>query len=288
MSLPENIYRKALKAQEIEFFEFIIYSKLAKKIKNNNAHILEEISKDEYSHYLFWKDITKKDIKIGKLKLFFYYILIRFLGLNFGIKLMEKGEKRHQVNYSDFKEYLPSINNIIKQEDEHEKKLISMLNEKKLEYISSIVLGMNDAIVELTGTLAGLTFSIRDSKIVALAGIITGIAASFSMAASEYLSQKSEGSKTPFIASFYTGITYIFTVSLLVFPFIFFSNVYLGFVFSLLTVVLLILIFNYYTSVAQDKDFKKSFFEMLFIGLSVAGISFGIGLIAKNLLGISE
>ena len=285
----DNALNNALRVQEIELFESLIYKKIARSTKNkDNKRILEEIANDEFSHYLFWKNITKKKVRVNKIKLFFYYILIKFFGLNFGIKLMEREEERAQINYADFKNYFEGIEFIITQENEHEKKLIGMLNEKKLEYISSIVLGMNDAIVELTGTLAGLTFSIRDSKIVALAGIITGIAASLSMAASEYLSQKSEGAKTPFVASFYTGITYVFTVFIMILPYILFHNVYIAFILSLISVIFIIFIFNYYISVAQDKNFKKSFFEMLFIGLSVAAISFGIGLVAKTFLGISD
>ena len=52
--------------------------------------------------------------------------------------------------------------------------------------------GLNDALVELTGALAGLTFAFKDSRTIALAGLITGISASFSMAASDYLSNKAD------------------------------------------------------------------------------------------------
>ena len=59
-------------------------------------------------------------------------------------------------------------------------------------YTGSIVLGLNDALVELTGALAGLTLALQDTKLIALTGSITGIAAALSMGASEYLSTKSE------------------------------------------------------------------------------------------------
>lgn len=80
------------------------------------------------------------------------------------------------------------------QEDElkHEQKLLGMLDETVLRYLGSIVLGLNDALVELTGVLAGLTFGFQDSKMVAFSGLITGIAAAMSMAGSEYLSTVTE------------------------------------------------------------------------------------------------
>ena len=75
-----------------------------------------------------------------------------------------------------------------------------MIREKQLDYVGSIVLGLNDALVELTGALAGLTLALQNTRLIAIAGLITAIAASFSMAASEYLSNKSDGWHIPGIA----------------------------------------------------------------------------------------
>ena len=55
-----------------------------------------------------------------------------------------------------------------------------------------MVLGLNDALVEFTGALAGYTFALQNTLLVAMTGLITGVAASLSMATSEYLSTKSE------------------------------------------------------------------------------------------------
>ena len=65
-----------------------------------------------------------------------------------------------------------------------------------------MVLGLNDALVELTGTLAGLTFALANARLVALAGIITGIAATLSMAASNYLAERANGSAQRFLPRF--------------------------------------------------------------------------------------
>ncbi|MDI6704563.1 MAG: VIT1/CCC1 transporter family protein [bacterium] len=82
-----------------------------------------------------------------------------------------------------------------------------------------MVLGLNDALVELTGALAGFTFALQNTRVVAMAGLITGVAASLSMTTSEYLSTKSEGgAKSPFKASVYTGSAYVLTVMFLIFP----------------------------------------------------------------------
>jgi VIT1/CCC1 family predicted Fe2+/Mn2+ transporter len=86
---------------------------------------------------------------------------------------------------------------IQKDEEEHEQKLIGMLNEERLNFVGSIVLGMNDALVELTGALAGLTLAFNDMKIMILSGLVTGLSASFSMAASDYLSARAENDPKP-------------------------------------------------------------------------------------------
>ncbi len=54
--------------------------------------------------------------------------------------------------------------------------------------MGSMVLGMNDALIELTGALAGFTFAMQNTRIVALAGLITGVSATLSMTSSSYLS----------------------------------------------------------------------------------------------------
>jgi VIT1/CCC1 family predicted Fe2+/Mn2+ transporter len=54
----------------------------------------------------------------------------------------------------------------------------------------------------------------------------------------------------------------------------------------LVVVVLVIFIFNYYLSVAKDLPFRKRFWQMVVISLSVAAISFGIGFLIKLGLGI--
>ena len=162
-----------------------------------------------------------------------------------------------------------------------------MIEEKKLEYVGSIVLGLNDALVELTGTLAGLTFALQNTRLIAIAGLITGIAASFSMAASQYLSTKADNNGSNAIASsFYTGLAYIFTVVILILPYFLFTNYFICLGLTLTLAVLVILFFNYYISVAKDLNFSKRFWEMFIISMGVAAFTFGIGYLVRIFLGI--
>jgi len=211
----------------------------------------------------------------------------RIFGFTFGIKLMERGEEKAQENYAKLKGKIPNIEQWIHEEEVHEQKLLAMLDEERLRYAGSVVLGLNDALVELTGALAGLTLALQNVKLIALSGLITGIAASLSMAASEYLSTRSEKTdKHPVRAAVYTGIAYIITVTLLVLPYLLIQNYIIDLVITLIVAVIIIAVFNYYISVAKDEPFRARFLEMAGLSLGVATFSFIIGYFIRQWLGV--
>jgi VIT1/CCC1 family predicted Fe2+/Mn2+ transporter len=176
---------------------------------------------------------------------------------------------------------------VLADEERHEDELMGMLDEESLRYAGSVVLGLNDALVELTGALAGLTISFRDSHTIALAGLITGISASFSMAASDYLSNKADqDGKNPTRSSIYTGIAYIITVCILIAPYLILNNYILSLVWTIINAILVIALFNYYISVAKGYNFKQRFFEMAAISLGVMLFSFLIGNVISAWLGV--
>jgi VIT1/CCC1 family predicted Fe2+/Mn2+ transporter len=148
-----------------------------------------------------------------------------------------------------------------------------------------VLLGLNDALVELTGALAGFTLAFRNTRLIAMAGFITGIAASLSMAASEYLSTKSEeSSRNPFKASAYTGSAYVMTVLFLIFPYVIFTNYYFCLGFALFNAIIVILIFTFYVSVAKDISFWTRFSEMTMVSFGIATLTFLIAFLVKMLL----
>jgi VIT1/CCC1 family predicted Fe2+/Mn2+ transporter len=175
----------------------------------------------------------------------------------------------------------------VDEEDEHEQKLIGMLKEKKLDYVGSIVLGLNDALVELTGALAGFTLALQNTRLIAIAGLITGIAASFSMGASEYLSKRSgEESSNALTSAIYTGSTYLITVFILILPFLLAQNYFIALGFTLIFALVIIMGFNYYISVAKDLNFNKRFTEMAVLSLGVAAFTFVISYFVRMFFGV--
>lgn len=272
--------------QRNEITEHEIYIRLSSRARKHNREVLRSIAEDELRHYEFLKKITGKEVKPSKLKISFYSLLSLIFGITFTIKLMERSEHYAQSIYEELSRRSEEFSRIMEEEIEHERKLAEMVREERVEYVSSIVLGLNDALVELTGSLAGLSMALLNSKYVAAAGLITGIAASLSMSASEYLSRKSELRGSPFRGALYTGIAYITTVLLLVMPFLIIEEIPGALASMLVIASLIICIFSAYLAVIRERSVLRSIVEMLSVSLGVAAISYLIGMAAKLLLGL--
>jgi vacuolar iron transporter family protein len=282
-ALNESIKKKMLTFQETEITEYFIYKKLAGWMKDvKNKKVLDDIAEEELNHYNFWKEHSGEEIKPDRLKLWLYTFFSKVFGITFGIKLMENGEEKAEASYEEISVYIPEAKKIQWEEEEHENDLIGLIDEERLKYVGSMVLGLNDALVELTGALAGFTLALQNLKLIAITGLITGIAASLSMAASEYLSTKTEGeTKNPVKASLYTGFAYILAVVILIAPYLIFKNIYFCLVVTIFNAIILILFFSFYISVAKDLSFKKRFFEMAPLTLGISILTFGIGFLVK-------
>ena len=269
------------KMQQNELTESVIYEEISKFAKgDNNKATLRRLSQEEKAHYEIWKSYTGIEMKPEALKVFKYKMLARILGFTFAVKLMENGEDHAQEEYARLASEVEESVMIRAQEEEHEAALLEMLDEERLQYVGSMVLGLNDALVELTGSLAGFTFAMQNTSLIALSGLIIGISATFSMASSEFLAARSEGRTDAFKSCTYTGIAYLLTVVALVTPYLLLSNeYYLVALACMLGIVILIIAgFTYYTSVAMDQPFKSRFMEMAGISISVAVLSFVVGM----------
>ena len=277
------------KMQQNELTESVIYEEIAKFAKGDeNKETLRRLAKEEKAHYEIWKTYTGNEMKPQKAKVFKYKMLARILGFTFAVKLMEKGEENAQEEYDLLAKEVEESIMIRQQEEEHEEALLEMLDEEILQYVGSMVLGLNDALVELTGSLAGFTLAMQNTRLIALSGLILGISATFSMASSEFLSAKSEGRSDALKSCTYTGIAYLVTVVLLILPYLILGNSQYMIALGLMLVIVILIIagFTYYTSVAQDLPFKSRFLEMATISISVAVLSFVVGKIAKIFLGV--
>ena len=277
------------KMQQGELTESVIYEKIARFAKGEeNKATLLRLAGEEKAHYEIWKTYTGEEMKPEKAKVLKYTLIARILGFTFAVKLMERGEENAQIEYNLLAREVEESARIRQEEEEHEQALLAMLDEERLQYVGSMVLGLNDALVELTGSLAGFTFAMQNTRLIALSGLIIGISATFSMASSEFLAARSEGRSDALKSCSYTGIAYLLTVIALIAPYLLLSTAqYIAaLVCMLLVVVLIIAGFTYYTSVAMDQPFRSRFVEMAGISIGVAVVSFFVGILAKQFLGV--
>jgi VIT1/CCC1 family predicted Fe2+/Mn2+ transporter len=236
-----------------------------------------------------------QEVAPSRLRVAWFSLLARLLGITFCVNLLERDEVNIATEYRNILDVIPAARPIMEEEEAHEQHLLAMLDEERLQYTGSMVLGLNDALVELTGALAGLTFAFQNLRLVALAGLVTGIAAAMSMAASEFLATRAEAdNRNPLRAAFYTGIAYLVTVFLLVLPylalqpdspdFMGLSVLHQALGATLLIGVGIVGAFNYYVSVAQHQPFRRRFIEMCAISGGVALLSYGVGVLLRGWL----
>lgn len=287
--LNPAVRRRILKFQQDEITGHVLYRAIAERQKDEkNKAALLEISDAEHDHYEIWRGYTGQEVKPNRWRVWCGKACGRLLGDTFTIKFMESGEEFGIRELEGIEKEIPEARHIIDQEKDHESSLMKMVDEERLHYVGAIVLGLNDALVELTGTIAGLTFALANTRLVALSAIVTGASATLSMAASNYLAERAEGNEHALKSSLYTGMAYLITVALMVLPYLLVPNeLYVAaFGIMLAVVVLVIFLFNFYVSVAQGKPLMSRFLQMAAISLGVAGISYVIGILAKALLGI--
>ena len=277
------------KMQQNELTESVIYEKIAAFAKGEeNRQTLLRLSREELAHCQIWKKYTGEELQPNKRKVLFYSLIARIFGFTFAVKLMERGEGNAQNEYALLADEVEESIHIRQQEEEHEQALLGMLDEERLQYVGSMVLGLNDALVELTGSLAGFAFALQNNRLIALSGLIVGISATFSMASSEFLAARSEGRTDALKSCSYTGIAYLLTVIALIAPYLLLpATAFVPALILMLGVVIAIIAgFTYYTSVAQDQPFKRRFLEMALISTGVAVLSFIVGVLAKKFLGV--
>ena len=291
--MEEDRRAHLLKLQRMEATEAEVYRRLARMQKDPvNRSILEGISLEEERHEAVIENMTGEKVRADMGKVRRQIMLARLFGFTFSVKMMEATEKDVAAEYREL-----GLDDIAEEEEAHEENMIGMLDEERLRYSGSVVLGMSAALVELTGALAGLNFAFQSLNLVALAGLVTGIAAAFSMGASEYLSSRAEKkSESAVRAAFFTWISYLITVLLLVSPYLLLTAESPDFhglephvqalLYTFAIGLLIVAVFNFYVSVVEEVSFSSRFMEMAGILGVVSLISYGIGILLRGMLGV--
>lgn len=281
-----ELRKKVKEAQRDEITEHHFYARLAKSIRDpEKRNVLSRISEEEMEHYQFWKNYTEEEIRPNILKIWLYLLSFRLFGITFVIKRMEGDEGNAQKKYQAIAQSIPDVKKLIEDESYHERSLLKMIDERRLNYTGAVIRGLNDGIVEITGEVAGLTFVLQDPALIGVIAFITGIAGALALASSEYLAASwEEGPQTPIGSAAYTIVAYIITVTFLIFPYLLLNDTFLSLLLVIINAAILILILNYQLAIAKSIRFRRRASEMLAISLGIAALTFVIGFLIREFL----
>lgn len=282
-----------------EAFDLALYRALAARADDGDARaLLEELAREEQAHLEFWcrlAGVAPASVRPARAKLRLVLAAAKLLGPSFTVRFAERREEETIARYEALlasgalpEPQAAELRRILDSEREHERGLERRLPDERVRYLGAAVLGLNDALVELTGALTGLVSSISDAKLIGFTAFVVGFAASLSMAASNFLSEgmSDDPGLRPGKAAAYTGVAYILVVVALVAPFFLLAQRVVALAVSWAVAVIVILGFAYYSSVLQDVSFRRRASQMLALGLGVAVLSFAIGRLLSTWVGV--
>jgi vacuolar iron transporter family protein len=292
-TLNAELVKLAAESAQDEYADRSVYLALARREKNPAfKKALEDIGNGEQSHYEFWKAYAP-DVRVSAKRLRMYVIVFLrlILGLTFTLKLLEKHEGKLHVRYRKLAEYIPPpdmarFQAMMDGEERQEDLLIGEIKENRVKYMSFIVLGLADAVVEISGIHAGSLGIYGRTELAGLAGIIAGMAASIAMASAAYAQAKQGFEGSAKWSAIYTGVSYMFTAVLLAAPYFLTKSMEGALGISLVIGVVLVAAMTYYDTVISARPFKRQFFEIAGIILAASFALFIVGTVVGQYLGI--
>jgi len=186
-----------------ELTDYHIYKALARVEGNaKRRSALEEIASTELRHAKYWESrINESGGSIGKpyspvFKVLFYLLLRLIFGLAVVIRLRERDEDEAIIRYINARDSMrdPNLDEIIRDEIVHEEYFIEETTQMSTRFnnIRDFIYGMSDGLVEVMAALAGLVPVVASPLLIAIAGLIVGVAGTVSMTIGAYMSVKAQ------------------------------------------------------------------------------------------------
>lgn len=268
--------RKSLRA-------YALYLALSESEKNPDfKKLLEELAITSKEQFDFWarKSGVRGDmVRVPHIEIIGLRILRFLFGLTLTTKFIIGRKEQRVISYQKYcrtsrdEENVQAIEIFIARLHA----IIDRIQEKRAYFFSNVVLGVNDALIELTGALVGFTFTIVDLRLVSVVGLVTGLSASMSMAASAFLQARHQNAGKPLQAAFFTGGSYMVIVLCLIAPFLLFSTTFDALIGMGIIIFFLIALISFCSAVLLEKPYLQQFTEMVLFSLGVSVIAFAIG-----------
>jgi VIT1/CCC1 family predicted Fe2+/Mn2+ transporter len=292
----EGLAQAAYESAVDEYDDYLVYKKLSESRFEKNRSFkktLARLAKMEHNHYVFWiKYCPDRRVSPNRIKVSFIVFLRWLLGVTFAVKYLERTETKVIRKYRDLAHWIPArdkraFNQMIADEVDHEKEFYEHFDEPHIKYISFIVLGLADALVEIAGIHAGSLGIYNSTELAGLAGIVAGAAASIAMASAAYAQAKTGFKGSPTVSAVYTGISYFVTAVILATPYFLTRTMLNALLTSLAFAILLIAFISFYGSVISGSIFRKDFIEVTSIMLGATVALYLLGFVIRHLTGIT-
>ena len=301
-----------------ELFDLSLYKALRAVTQPDVHATLDELIKVETAHLAFWQKFFNLHLDRldpgRRLKLSFMMLVCRLFGST-AVHLVLEAIEVHGV-----RKYLAiwqtyqgqplgeALRGILMDEFKHEDVLVTALTERKInaEKIRNIFLGLNDGLVEILGAVSGFFGAFGSATMVLIAASTTAVAGALSMAAGAFLALNSEKEvkstevakkiflgeesdsnpmeEQPLASAVVVGTAYMTGAVVPVLPVLIGAT---DAMFSVLTAGLMVIVVSTILSFLSGMDVKRRIVLNLVIIAVAVGVSYGIGIVAKHLWGLS-
>ena len=268
-----------------EFSDCTLYDRLSKTVNSDSPfrEVLLDLSATEHKHFEFWrKYVPGEEPKLARLKLYWVLFLRKFFGLTFATRYLDRHEGKVVQEYEGLARLIPeadrpAYDDMVADEKEHEKAFAKKVESSAIRYIAFVVLGLADALVEISGIHAGWLGLFEKTEIAGLAGVVAGGAASLAMASAAFAQAKQGFSGSARLSAVYTGVSYFVTAIILATPYFLTSSMILALATSLTLAVAILAVTTWYSTVIQQKLFPRDFVEILAILFGTVILVFLLG-----------
>lgn len=299
-----------------ELFDLILYRRLVAFADENTKKLLATLIVFEERHLAFWqKFFNIKSNKLGmarRLKLIASLALCRIFktpAIHLVLEAIEIYGIRKYLQVWEAYQGKPlgkAVEEILRDELKHEDAIVSKRIDRAIspEHVRSIFLGFNDGLVEILGAISGFFAAFESPVAVLAAGFTVAAAGSISMGAGVFVAMSSEeeverteegkkqflsGQRLRTIArgrslgnAFIVGISYFIGAMIPIAPvFLGAKNIAISGILSAIMIAVVSFILAFLSGMEVR---RRIVINIIIISLAV-GISYGIGVAAKEMLG---
>jgi VIT1/CCC1 family predicted Fe2+/Mn2+ transporter len=292
-SLP--LQRIAIEACEDELRDKTVYARLARSFENKNHNhnqIFTQLADTEEKHYTFWrKYCPNTENKPSKIRIWLVLYLRFLFGTTFAIKLLERHEAKDIEKFTSIARMIPTedkpkFDEMLEDELSHEKGFRDQIESSYVKYLSFVVLGLADAIVEISGIHAGSLGIFNSTEITGLAGVVAGAAASIAMASAAYAQARQGFLGSASVSAFFTGVSYFISAVILASPYFITKEMVVAMATSLVLAAFIVAVTTYYNSVISERRFLKDFLPLIGIMLVATAALYVFGNVVRLFTGI--